>query len=285
MKNGYRLLITCPDQRGIVAAVSDFIAQRGGWLNEANYYTAPESQQFFMRTSIQKDTLTVTAEEFKQAFEALAQSFAMQWQLVDATTAKRIVILASHASHCVVDLLHRWHSNDLPGDIVQVIANHQTMKPLVDAYHVPFTYIPMTTQDDKHQAYKTLGHILDEVQADLVVLARFMQIIPPELCQRYQGRMLNIHHSFLPSFVGANPYQKAFDRGVKLVGATCHYVTELLDEGPIVEQDVVRVSHAQQKSDMIRLGKDVEANVLARGVRLHLEDRVLIHHNKTVVFD
>ena len=284
MEHTYRLVISCPDRVGIVARVSQFIAEYNGWLTEASYHADPDAGWFFMRTEIRADSLSVGAAEFEQAFGRIADEYRMQWYLRDSTRRQRVVVLASHASHCIADILHRWHSGELYCDIPCVISNHDNLRSMVEWHGIPYHHVPVP-KEDKREANEKIAALIDEHAADAVVLARYMQIMPPAVCRDYAGRMLNIHHSFLPSFVGANPYQKAFDRGVKLIGATCHYVTENLDEGPIVEQDVVRVNHRHSRDDMVRLGKDVEKQVLARGLRVHLEDRVIVHDNKTIVFD
>lgn len=284
MEHTYRLVISCPDRVGIVARVSQFIAEYNGWLTEASYHSDPVSGWFFMRTEIRADSLSVGVVEFEQAFSRIADEYRMQWYLRDSTRRQRVVVLASHASHCIADILHRWHSGELYCDIPCVISNHDNLRSMVEWHNIPFHHVPVP-KEDKQEANDKITALIDECTADVVVLARYMQIIPPALCRSYAGRMLNIHHSFLPSFIGADPYRKAFDRGVKLIGATCHYVTEKLDEGPIVEQDVVRVNHRHARDDMVRLGKDVEKQVLARGLRLHLEDRVIVRDNKTIVFD
>jgi len=282
----YRLVIACPDRVGIVARVSSFIASLGGWLTEANYHSDAEQGWFFMRNEIRSDSLAISPDEFRGRFESLAREFDMEWEFVDASCRRRMVLLASHASHCLADLLHRWHAGDLLCDIPCVISNHENLREMVEWHGIPFLQVPITgTREERAAALVAMGGVLAEHSPDLVVLARYMQIIPPALCEQFRHRMINIHHSFLPSFVGANPYRKAFERGVKLIGATSHYVTANLDEGPIIEQDVIRVHHRHTVEDMVRLGKDVEKAVLARAVRNHLEDRVMVHGNKTVVFD
>jgi formyltetrahydrofolate deformylase len=183
----------------------------------------------------------------------------------------------------LADILHRWHSNEFNAEIVAVISNHEDLRRMVEWHDIPYHHVPVSA-DDKESAFEEVTRLVDTYQADLVVLARYMQILPSQLCEQYSGRVINIHHSFLPSFAGAKPYHQAFNRGVKLIGATCHYVTQDLDEGPIIDQDVMRISHSDTIEDMVRLGKDAEKNVLARGLRLHLEDRVIIHGNKTVIF-
>lgn len=278
----YRLTISCPDGVGIVASVGQFISSHGGWIVEANHYSDLSNGHFFMRHCIRKSSLPFDLEEFQERFAPIAEKFNMQWQIRDSSEPKKVILMATKASHCLVDLLHRWHSKELDCDITCVIANHDTLRSLVEWHGIPFFHVPVG--DDKTEHFRRVNAIVEEHQADTVVLARYMQILPEELCERYKGQIINIHHSFLPSFVGAKPYHQAAERGVKLIGATCHYVTQELDAGPIIDQDVIRISHSDTVEDMVRLGKDVEKMVLARGVRSHLEDRVLVHGNKTIVF-
>lgn len=284
MSHVYRLVISCPDQVGIVAKVAEYIAQHGGSIIEANHHTDANNGWFFMRHEILAKSLTTSLEIFEKGFAALAEDFSMEWYISDSERPKKIALFASKESHCLADLLHRWHENELPGEVVCVIANHDDLRSMVEWYQVPFHHVPVTP-DSKPQAFAETENIVAQYGADVIVLARYMQILPPQMCADYASKVINIHHSFLPSFVGAKPYHQASERGVKLIGATCHYVTEVLDAGPIIEQDVIRVSHSQTIDDMKRLGRDVEKTVLARGLRYHLEDRVLIHGNKTVVFD
>lgn len=284
MEHSYRLVISCPDKVGIVAEVSRFIAELGGWLLEASYHADEESGWFFMRNEIKASSLGVSLEEFAARFAKIAQQYRMQWFISESARPKKMLILASKASHCLADLLHRWHSNDMFCEIPAVISNHTNLQGMVEWHKIPFHHVPASAAT-REEANAEIERLIRHYHADLVVLARYMQIIPAGLCEKYRGRMINIHHSFLPSFVGANPYRKAHERGVKLMGATCHYVTEELDQGPIIEQDVMRVNHRHSIDDMVRLGKDVEASVLARGIRYHLEDRVIVHGNKTVILD
>lgn len=289
MEQTYRLVIRCPDRVGIVAKVSEFISAHGGWLTEASYHSEPGSGAqdpgwFFMRNEIRADSLDVSLEQFQQRFAELAQAFQMSWFISDSSVRKKVVILASHASHCLADILYRWHSGELYCDISAVIANHDNLRSMVEWHGIPFHHVPVD-QADKSAHFQQVDDLLQQVEAQTIVLARYMQILPAAICERYQGQVINIHHSFLPSFIGANPYYQAYDRGVKLIGATCHYVTQELDQGPIIEQDVERISHRHNKDDLVRLGKDVEKIVLARGLRYHLEDRVVMHGNKTVIFD
>lgn len=279
----YTLVISCPDKVGIVAAVSQFVADRQGSLLESNHHTDIEQNWFYMRNVISGDSLEVSLDQFCTEFSPLAESFNMEWHLRDNAQWQRVVVMASHASHCLADILHRWKSGELACQIPCVVSNHENLRSMVEWHGIPFHHVPVH-RDDKAAAFTRMTEIIERHQADTIVLARYMQIIPPELCEQYAGRLINIHHSFLPSFVGANPYQKAYERGVKLIGATCHYVTEDLDEGPIIEQDVIRVNHSCDKDDMVRLGRDVEQSVLSRGLRYHLEDRVIVRGNKTVVF-
>lgn len=283
MQQTFRLVIDCPDQVGLVAAVSQFLADHQATIVEANHHTDTQLGQFFMRHEIKADTLNLSLDNFKQAFEGLATRFSMNWKISDSLQKQKVALLASHESHCLIDILHRWHSGELECDIPCIIANHPQMKQFADWYKVPFHWVDFKTQD-KATAFAQVEALLDSYQADLTVLARFMQILPDNLCTKLAGKAINIHHSFLPSFAGAKPYQQAYDRGVKLIGATCHYVTRDLDEGPIIEQDVIRISHSDSAADMVRKGKNCEKNALANGVRYHLQDRVIIHKHKTVVF-
>ena len=277
------LITSCPDAVGIVAEVTRFVADAGGSLIESNHHTDIAESWFYMRNVIAVDSLSVDIEKFRKDFTDLANKFDMKWYVRDVQKKQKVVMLASHSSHCLADLLHRWHSGELHCDIPCVISNHENLRSMVEWHGIPFHYVPVP-KENKQEAFDKMNDIIERHNADTVVLARYMQIIPPELCAKFKGRLINIHHSFLPSFIGGNPYQKAYDRGVKLIGATSHYVTEDLDEGPIIEQDVIRVSHSSKKDDMVRLGKDVEKSVLARGLRYHLEDRVIVRGNKAVVF-
>lgn len=280
----YRLIISCPDQVGIVASVTQFIAEQGGSLMEANNHTDIDKGWFFIRCVINAETLGCDLDAFRERFEPIAADYKMKWYIRDSQVKQKVLLLASHASHCLADLLYRWHSGELDCDIPCVVSNHENLRSMVEWYGIPFHYVPVD-KNNKASAFAEMEEIIQRYDADTIVLARYMQIIPPSLCERYAGRLINIHHSFLPSFIGANPYQKAFERGVKLIGATSHYVTQDLDEGPIIEQDVVRVNHRHGKGELVRLGKDVEKSVLSRALRNHLEDRVIVLENKTVVFD
>ncbi|MDX1452007.1 MAG: formyltetrahydrofolate deformylase [Oleiphilaceae bacterium] len=283
MERTYRLVVSCPDRTGIVAKVSNFLATYNGWITEASYHADQQNGWFFMRNEIKASSLPFELDAFRTVFEPIANEFSMNWKIADSAIKPRVVLMASKESHCLADILHRWHSGELNAEIVAVIANHDDLRRMVEWHDIPYHYVPVTP-DTKPAAFAEVEKLVDDYNTDLVVLARYMQILPAALCERYTGRVINIHHSFLPSFAGAKPYHQAYDRGVKLIGATCHYVTQDLDEGPIIDQDVIRVSHSHTIEDMVRLGKDAEKTVLARGLRLHLEDRVIVHENKTVVF-
>jgi len=277
----YTLTLSCPDRVGIVAAVSGFFAQHGGWIVEASYHADTQTNRFFMRQEILADSLQFDAAGLRTHFAVIAQVFAMDWQISDSSQNKRLVLLVSKQDHCLNDLLHRWRSGELQVDIPCVISNHEDLRGFVEWHGIPYHYVPML---DKVAAFNNIAELFEKNMGDTLVLARYMQILPPDFCRRYAGRVINIHHSFLPSFAGAKPYHQAFERGVKLIGATCHYVTEELDEGPIIEQDTVRIDHGDSVDDMVRYGRDIEKTVLARGLRYHVEDRVLVCGNKTVVF-
>ncbi len=283
MEQTYRLIISCPDRVGIVASVGQFVSSHGGWIVEANHYADSESGWFFMRHCIKANSLPLSLEQFKKEFESIAEEFQMDWAITDSDTPKQVVLLASKESHCLVDLLYRWHSGEMKYDIPCVISNHDDLRSLVEWHGIPFFHVPVD-KNNKAEHFHRVSQLIAEHRADTIVLARYMQILPGDVCEEYEGRIINIHHSFLPSFAGAKPYHQAAQRGVKLIGATCHYVTQELDAGPIIDQDVMRISHKDSVEDMVRLGKDVEKMVLSRGVRLHLEDRVLRHGNKTIVF-
>lgn len=279
-----RLLVQCPDQRGIVSAVSTFLTGIGANIVALDQHsTAEEDGAFFQRTEFHLPGLGATREEMERAFRAdVAERFGMEFRLTEADRPKRVAIMASKTDHCVLDLLWRNRRGELDMTVVMVISNHPDLADQVRPFGVPFFYVP-ANRDNRDEAEQ---RILDLVRGnvDLVVLARYMQIITPTFLTSVGAPLINIHHSFLPAFIGAGPYQKAKDRGVKLVGATAHYVTEKLDEGPIIEQDVVRVDHRHGTADLVRLGADVERAVLSRAVRWHCEDRVARHDNTTIIF-
>ena len=283
MKASYHFIMSCPDQPGIVAAVSQFVAAHGGFIITADQHGDSISQQFFMRYEIAKDSLSVSKEQFEQDFLPIAKQYDMQWQLYDTSYKKRVLLLASRASHCVEDLLYRWQSQQLPCEIVGVVSNHEDLQERVAWYGLPYEHVPVNA-DNKEAHFSQVAQHIEGYQPDLIVLARYMQIMPEDICRQYAGRMINIHHGFLPSFAGANPYRQAYEKGVKMMGATAHYVTADLDQGPIIEQDVMRMTHRQSDHALKELGRDVERAVLARAVTYHLEDRVIIEGRKTVVF-
>ncbi|WP_421864244.1 formyltetrahydrofolate deformylase [Motiliproteus sp.] len=283
MEPRYRLVISCPDRVGIVAMVSNFLSSHGGSITEASQHSDSSSGWFFMRYEISTRNLSYSLEELRESFSPIAQSFNMNWSLTDSSKPKRVALLASKQAHCLSDLLYRYHSNELDCEIPCVISNHDDLRSMVEWHDIPYHHVPVD-KNDKEPAFRAMEQLIEEHQIDTIVLARYMQILPPALCEQYASRVINIHHSFLPSFVGARPYHQAHERGVKLIGATCHYVTEELDAGPIIDQDVIRITHNDSAEDMVRQGRDVEKTVLARGLRWHLEDRVLVHGNKTVVF-
>jgi formyltetrahydrofolate deformylase len=277
------LKLSCPDRVGLLSRVSGFVARHGGNLVEVHQFTDAPAQWFFARMAIDSETLRVSLPELRADFQPLAEELGADWTIRDSTQNMRVVLLVSRLGHCLADLLWRWRSGELAFDIPLVISNHTDFRHTVEREGIEYLHVPMTSEK-KAGAFTTIAERLREVRADLVVLARYMQIIPPDLCTEWAGKMINIHHSFLPSFVGANPYLRAYERGVKLIGATCHYATADLDAGPIIDQEVISVEHSHTPDDLLRLGRDCERLSLARGVRYHLTDRVLIHGSKTVVF-
>ncbi len=279
----YTLTASCPDRVGIVARVATFIADNKGWILETSHHADDDTQRYFMRIEIKADSLPFDLAEFRRRFQPIAGEFSMDWRITDSAAKKRIVVLVSKQEHCLYDLLARWQSKELDVEIPCVISNHETFRGFVEWHGIPFHHVP-AGPDNKREANAEIARLFEQAQGDVMVLARYMQVLPPELCEKYPGRIINIHHSFLPSFVGAKPYHQAYLRGVKLIGATCHYVTAELDAGPIIEQDTVRIDHGDTVEDLVRYGKDIEKAVLARGLRYHVEDRVLLNGNRTVVF-
>ncbi|MGQ8366017.1 formyltetrahydrofolate deformylase [Glaciecola sp. 1036] len=282
MTSAIRIIIDCPDKIGLVAAVSNFLSQHRLTILEASHHTDAKVNRFFMRHEVLPDNADFDFELFTQEFSQLAQAYSMNWRMQPADIKPKVVLLASKEAHCLNDVLHRWHTGELHCDIACIIANHEKMRQYANWYELPFHFIDFK---DKQAAFAEVDSLLDSYQTDLAVLARFMQILPDTLCEKWAGKIINIHHSFLPSFAGAKPYQQAYDRGVKLIGATCHYVTKDLDEGPIIEQEVMRINHSDTVDDMVRKGKRCEVDALATGLAYHLEDRVIICDHKTIVFD
>ncbi len=279
------LTLTCPDRVGVVAAVSAFIAEHGGWILEAAHHADGETGRFYMRQEVRASSLLFGAERFRVLFRSVAERFEMRWDLYDTAAPTRAVFFCSRQEHCIVDLLHRWRTGELACDLRAVVSNHDELRSFVEWHGVPYHHVPVgRAEDEKAAAFAEVTRLCEGLAAETLVLARYMQVLPEALCRAYANRIINIHHSFLPSFVGGKPYHQAYERGVKLIGATCHYVTAELDAGPIIEQDVTRVSHSDTVADMVRRGRDVERQVLAQGVGLHLDHRVLVHGNKTVVF-
>jgi len=279
----YVITYGCPDRTGIVARISQFLTDQGGWIVEAAYHTDPDTGWFFTRQEVLAGSLPLAVAELRARFADVVAELGGTGQVADTGERRRIVILVSREGHCLYDLLGRVAAGELDVEVSAVIGNHRDLAGITEAHGIPFHHVPFP-KDGKAEAFAQVREIVAKHEPHAVVLARFMQVLPVELCAEWTGRALNIHHSFLPSFVGARPYHQAYQRGVKLVGATCHYVTAELDAGPIVEQDVIRVGHGDSVRDMVRKGRDVEKMVLARGLRWHLENRVLVHGNKTVVF-
>ena len=276
------LTLSCGDRRGIVAAVANSIASQGCNIVESAQYGDPETERFFMRVSFSAPK-EVTAASFGDGFRPAAMGFNFDWTVHDLAVKPRVLILVSKFGHCLNDLLYRNSIGYLPMELVAVVSNHEAMRRRVDAEGVQYIHLPIAPATKAKQE-AALSALVDDERIDLIVLARYMQVLSPALVARLAGRAINIHHSFLPSFVGARPYQQARQRGVKLIGATAHYVTPELDAGPIIEQDVGRVDHSMSEEEMIATGRDIEATVLARAVRFHLEHRVLINGSRTVVF-
>lgn len=283
-EHSFRLTVACPDAVGIVAAMSSFFADEGGLITEANHFRDPETRWFFTRQVIAADSLPYSLEELRRRFEPIGTQFSMQWQVEETRLPKKVVLMVSKQAHCLSDLLYRWRSGEMPANLAAVISNHDDLRDYVEWHNLPYHHIPAIA-GSKEQHFQAVTDLLQDINPDVIVLARYMQILPPTLCDQFAGKIINIHHSFLPAFSGARPYHQAAERGVKLIGATCHYVTEDLDAGPIIDQDITRISHHDTIDDMVRKGKDIEKIVLARGLRSHLEDRVLVHGNKTVVFE
>jgi formyltetrahydrofolate deformylase len=285
----HRYVITfgCPDRTGIIARISSFLNDNGGWIVEASYHTDLETGWFFTRQEVLADSLPFGIDELRERFLGVVQELGgvADWHITDTAQRKRIVILVSKETHCLYDLLGRVASGELDVEVCAVIGNHDNLSAITRAHGIPFHHIPFPAGDPegKQASFAQVKQITDKYEPHAIVLAKFMQILPTELCAAWKGRAINIHHSFLPSFVGARPYHQAHIRGVKLVGATCHYVTGELDAGPIIEQDVIRVDHRDSAIDMGRKGRDVEKTVLARGLRWHLEDRLAVHGNRTVI--
>ncbi len=284
MKNTATLLITCPDAKGIVAAIADFLYQHNANILHADQHQDAENNLFLMRVEWDIANFNLAESAFEQAFEPIASKFNMHWQLKMSEHKTRVAIMVSQYDHCLADLLHRHKSGELACEIPLIISNHRDAEALVKFYGIDFHHI-IVSKDNKAVAEAAQFKLFADYNIDLIVLARYMQILSPDFVARYPQKIINIHHSFLPAFIGARPYHRAFERGVKLIGATSHYVTEVLDEGPIIEQDIDRISHRDQVEDLIQKGRDLERIVLSKAVRWHIENRILLYANKTVIFD
>jgi formyltetrahydrofolate deformylase len=277
------LKLSCPDRVGLLSSLSGWVAQKGGNLLEVHQFTDLQTNWFFTRMAIETETLSMTLPAFREAFAPLATQLEADWTIRTAESRMRVVIMVSKLGHCLADLLWRWRSGELAFDISCVISNHEDFRGMVEREGIEFWHIPVA-EGKKTAAFAEIAALLRKVEPDLVVLARYMQIVPADLCAEFYAKIMNIHHSFLPSFIGGNPYQRAHERGVKLIGATCHYVTAELDAGPIIDQEVIRVDHFHTPDDLARIGRDCERLALARSVRWHLADRVLVHGNRSIVF-
>lgn len=279
-----RLLISCPDQPGIVASVSDFLYKQGANILESSQYsTDTNAGTFFMRIEFECPELNKKENKLKEDFQSIANQFKMKWEIIFAYHIKRTALFVSKELHCLRELLWEWQSGDLMTDISLVISNHEDAKEIVESLRIPFYYIPVS-KETKKEAEEKQRELLNQYQIDLIVLARYMQILSPSFVKDYENKIINIHHSFLPAFMGARPYERAFARGVKLIGATSHYVTDDLDEGPIIEQDIMRVNHQDDVQQLKKIGQSIERNVLSRAVKWHLQDKIIVQGNKTIIF-
>jgi formyltetrahydrofolate deformylase len=280
----YVLTLSCPDRPGIVSAVSTFLAHNGQNILDAQQFDDIETSQFFMRVVFAAADLAVNPAALQTGFTAIAERFGMDWQMRDRATRRRVMLLVSKSDHCLADVLYRWRTGELEMIPTAIVSNHpRESYSNLDFGEVPFHYLPVSKEARREQE-AAIWQLVSQTKTDLVVLARYMQILSNEMSAKLSGRCINIHHSFLPGFKGARPYHQAHERGVKLIGATAHYVTSTLDEGPIIDQDVERISHRDRPDDLVRKGRDIERRVLARAIRYHLEDRVILKGRKTVVF-
>jgi formyltetrahydrofolate deformylase len=283
-ENRARMLISCPDRPGIVSTVSQFLYEHGANIVQSDQYTMnPEGGMFFIRFEFDLEDLEKELPVLIEDFSRIADRFDMKWHVFRAARKKKIAVFVSKEDHCLMEILWQWKSGDLDADIAMVVSNHETMRAQVEQFGIPYHYIPVTPETKPEVEKKHLELVIGKV--DLIVLARYMQIIPPKFIEEFPNRIINIHHSFLPAFIGGSPYAQAYKRGVKIIGATAHYVTEELDAGPIIEQDVQRVTHRDNVDSLKRIGRTIEKVVLAKAIKWHLEDRILVHQNKTVVFN
>ncbi len=278
------LLVACPDRKGLVASLAQTLYGHGANILDSDQHSDPVAGMFFQRLRFDTSSLTTDRVALEHGIREVAERFRMEYRLVYGATPRRIAIFASKLEHCLYDLLIRHRAGELACEIAMVISNHPDPEPIARHFGVPFHHVPITAET-KAAAEARAVELIEAAGVDLIVLARYMQILSPELVARYPSRIINIHHSFLPAFIGANPYRQAYEKGVKLIGATSHYVTSDLDQGPIIEQDVIRCSHRDLVEDLVRKGRDLEKRVLAQAVRNHLEDRILVYAGKTVVFD
>jgi formyltetrahydrofolate deformylase len=278
------LLVSCPDRRGLVAALAQLLYGHGANILDADQHTDREAMQFFQRIHFDLSEMHTDRVGLEKGIDEVARRFEMKWSIHYGDRRKRMAIFVSRYDHCLYDLLLRHRAGELRCDISIILSNHPDLRAVAEQFELPFEVFPIDKDNKRQQEEREVAR-LEELGVDLVVLARYMQILSEDLIARFRHRIINIHHSFLPAFIGSKPYHKAYERGVKLIGATAHYATSDLDEGPIVEQDVIRTSHRDSPEDLVRKGRDVERNVLARAVRWHLEDRVLVYGNKTIVFE
>jgi formyltetrahydrofolate deformylase len=281
--DSFILTLSCPDRLGIVHAVTGFLADHGCNILDSQQFGDRDTGRFFMRVHIEGTDAAYGLEALRAAFVETADQFAMDWEINDARAKPRVIIMVSRQGHCLNDLLYRWRAGALPAEIAAIVSNHRDFEDLAGSYGIPYHHVPVTAST-KAEAEQKLLALVDDHDVELVVLARYMQVLSDTVCERLPGRIINIHHSFLPSFKGARPYLQAHDRGVKLIGATAHYVTANLDEGPIIEQDVARIDHSDGVEQLAAIGADLECLALARAVRWHLEHRVLLDGHKTIVF-
>ena len=281
--DGFILTLSCPDRVGIVHAVTGFLAEHDCNIIDSQQFGDRDTGRFFMRVHLESNERPLDLDDLRTAFAQVGDTFSMDWHIDGEAARARIIIMVSQQGHCLNDLLYRWRIGSLPADIVGIVSNHRDFESLAKSYEIPYHYVPITPQS-RDDAEQRLLDIVAQNHVELVILARYMQILSPRVCEQLPGRIINIHHSFLPSFKGAKPYHQAHDRGVKLIGATAHYVTANLDEGPIIEQEVARVDHGDDVDSLTSIGRDVECLALARAVRWHLEHRVLVDGHRTIVF-
>ncbi|MCX7797239.1 MAG: formyltetrahydrofolate deformylase [Melioribacter sp.] len=283
MNDTATLILSCKDQKGLVARISQFIFQRGGNIVDLDEHVDIEDKMFFIRVEWDLSEMNISPEKFEEEFDSLAKEIDAKWEIKYSYNKHKLAIFVSKYDHCLQELLWRYKNKELNAEILLIISNHTTLEEIAKSYNIPFYYFPITKENKHEQELKEI-ELLESYKIDTIVLARYMQILSPIFIEKYPNQIINIHHSFLPAFIGANPYKKAYERGVKLIGATSHYVTEELDEGPIIEQDVIRITHKDSLNDLIRKGKDLERLVLARAVNLHVNNRVLKYGKKTIIF-